>query len=72
MLLMSNTSDRKSDETSETSEMKIVVLVKYVPDATGERRFSADGTVDRAAGDGLLSELDEYAVGAGAADRRSG
>jgi electron transfer flavoprotein beta subunit len=42
--------------------MKIVVLVKYVPDATGERSFAADGTVDRAATDGLLSELDEYAV----------
>ena len=28
--------------------MKIVVLVKYVPDATGERSFAADGTVDRA------------------------
>ena len=42
--------------------MKIVVLVKYVPDATGERTFSADGTVDREASDGLLSELDEYAV----------
>lgn len=42
--------------------MKIVVLVKYVPDATGERSFAADGTVDRAAADGLLSELDEYAV----------
>jgi electron transfer flavoprotein beta subunit len=42
--------------------MKIVVLVKYVPDATGERSFAADGTVDRAAGDGLLSELDEYAL----------
>jgi electron transfer flavoprotein beta subunit len=42
--------------------MKIVVLVKYVPDATGERGFAADGTVDRAAADGLLSELDEYAV----------
>ena len=42
--------------------MKIVVLVKHVPDATGERGFAADGTVDRAAGDGLLSELDEYAV----------
>jgi electron transfer flavoprotein beta subunit len=44
------------------SEMRIVVLVKYVPDATGERAFVADGTVDRAAADGLLSELDEYAV----------
>ncbi|GAA2105651.1 electron transfer flavoprotein subunit beta/FixA family protein [Microlunatus panaciterrae] len=42
--------------------MKIVVLVKHVPDATGERGFAADGTVDRAASDGLLSELDEYAV----------
>jgi len=42
--------------------MKIVVLVKYVPDATGERSFSADGTVDREGADGLLSELDEYAV----------
>ncbi len=50
--------------------MKIVVLVKYVPDATGERSFAADGTVDRAASDGLLSELDEYATRAGAADRR--
>ncbi len=42
--------------------MRIVVLVKHVPDATGERTFAADGTVDRAATDGLLSELDEYAV----------
>jgi len=42
--------------------MKIVALVKYVPDATGDRQFAADGTVDRAATDGLLSELDEYAV----------
>ena len=42
--------------------MKIVVLVKHVPDATGERSFAADGTVDRAASDGLLSELDEYAL----------
>jgi electron transfer flavoprotein beta subunit len=42
--------------------MKIVVLAKYVPDAAGERSFASDGTVDRAASDGLLSELDEYAV----------
>ena len=42
--------------------MKIVVLVKYVPDATGDRRFAADHTVDRDNTDGLLSELDEYAV----------
>jgi electron transfer flavoprotein beta subunit len=42
--------------------MKILVLVKHVPDATGDRRFAEDGTVDRAGSDGLLSELDEYAV----------
>lgn len=42
--------------------MLVIVCVKHVPDATGERRFAADGTVDRAASDGLLSELDEYAV----------
>jgi electron transfer flavoprotein beta subunit len=42
--------------------MNIVVCVKYVPDATGDRHFEADHTVDRAAVDGLLSELDEYAV----------
>jgi electron transfer flavoprotein beta subunit len=42
--------------------MKILVLVKHVPDATGERGFTADHTVDREATDGLLSELDEYAV----------
>ncbi|MEZ5092975.1 electron transfer flavoprotein subunit beta [Nocardioides sp.] len=42
--------------------MNIVVCVKYVPDASGEVKFEADNTVDRAAADGLLSELDEYAV----------
>lgn len=42
--------------------MKIVVCVKHVPDAQGDRRFAGDGTVDRAGVDGLLSELDEYAV----------
>jgi electron transfer flavoprotein beta subunit len=42
--------------------LKIVVLVKYVPDATADRRFEADDTVDRVDVDGLLSELDEYAV----------
>ena len=41
---------------------KIVVAVKYVPDATADRTFSADNTVDREGVDGLLSELDEYAV----------
>jgi len=42
--------------------MDIVVCVKHVPDATGDRTFNADNTVDRAGSDGLLSELDEYAV----------
>lgn len=42
--------------------MNIVVCVKYVPDATGDRRFESDNTVDRDGVDGLLSELDEYAV----------
>ncbi len=42
--------------------MKIVVCAKYVPDATGDRKFNADNTVDRVGVDGVLSELDEYAV----------
>jgi electron transfer flavoprotein beta subunit len=36
--------------------------VKYVPDATADRQFEDDNTVDRVGVDGLLSELDEYAV----------
>ena len=43
--------------------MRIVVCVKYVPDAQAQRRFvESDHTVDRTGVDGLLSELDEYAV----------
>ena len=42
--------------------MNIVVCVKYVPDATADRRFESDNTVDREGVDGLLSELDEYAI----------
>jgi electron transfer flavoprotein beta subunit len=42
--------------------MEIVVCVKYVPDATADRGFESDNTVDRDGVDGLLSELDEYAV----------
>ncbi|MEU3721117.1 electron transfer flavoprotein subunit beta/FixA family protein [Streptomyces californicus] len=42
--------------------LRIVVCVKYVPDATGDRRFADDLTLDRDDVDGLLSELDEYAV----------
>jgi electron transfer flavoprotein beta subunit len=42
--------------------MNIVVCVKYVPDATADRQFESDNTVDRVGVPGLLSELDEYAV----------
>jgi len=43
--------------------MKIVVLCKFVPNAISERRFVEDDfTTDRVGVDGLLSELDEYAV----------
>jgi electron transfer flavoprotein beta subunit len=42
--------------------MNIVVCVKHVPDPTADRRFESDNTVDRVGVDGLLSELDEYAV----------
>jgi electron transfer flavoprotein beta subunit len=42
--------------------MNIVVCVKHVPDATADRHFESDHTVDRDGVDGLLSELDEYAV----------
>jgi len=42
--------------------MNIVVCVKHVPDATADRHFEDDNTVDRVGVDGLLSELDEYAV----------
>jgi electron transfer flavoprotein beta subunit len=43
--------------------MNIVVCVKYVPDAQSERTFTdSDRTTDRVGVDGLLSELDEYAV----------
>lgn len=42
--------------------LRITVCVKYVPDATGDRHFADDSTVAREDVDGLLSELDEYAV----------
>jgi len=43
--------------------MNIVVCVKYVPDAQADRTFNgSDNTTDREHVDGLLSELDEYAV----------
>jgi electron transfer flavoprotein beta subunit len=43
--------------------MNIVVLVKQVPDTESERRLvPGAGTLDRAAADGLINELDEYAI----------
>ena len=42
--------------------MKIVVLVKHVPEPTAAWRYAEDLTLDRANVDGRLSELDEYAV----------
>ena len=43
--------------------MNIVVLVKQVPDSGSERKLdSADNTVDRAAADNVINEIDEYAI----------
>ncbi len=42
--------------------MKIVVLVKYVPEPTASWSFGADHLLERGAIEGRLSELDEYAV----------
>ena len=43
--------------------MNIVVCVKQVPDTAVERTLRAgDGTLDRETPDGLINELDEYAI----------
>jgi electron transfer flavoprotein beta subunit len=43
--------------------MKIVVCVKQVPDTWAEKKLSAaDNTVDRESVDGVINELDEYAI----------
>jgi electron transfer flavoprotein beta subunit len=42
--------------------MKVVVLVKHVPEPTAAWRFADDLTLDRDNIEGRLSELDEYAV----------
>src|SRR5580693_1525357 len=43
--------------------MNIVVCVKQVPDTYTERTLRpADSTLDREAADGLINELDEYAI----------
>jgi electron transfer flavoprotein beta subunit len=42
--------------------MDIVVCVKQVPDTAAERTLTGEGTLDRASLDGLINELDEYAI----------
>src|SRR6266853_2521610 len=43
--------------------MNIVVCVKQVPDTATERKLKpSDSRVDRASVDGLINELDEYAI----------
>ncbi|MCI9888692.1 electron transfer flavoprotein subunit beta/FixA family protein [Micrococcales bacterium 31B] len=42
--------------------MRILVCVKQLPDYQGVRQFNERGVVDRDAADGILNELDEYAV----------
>lgn len=42
--------------------MKMVVLVKFVPEPSAAWSFAPDLTLDRGAVEGRLSELDEYAV----------
>src|SRR6478672_2465714 len=43
--------------------MKIVVLVKQVPDSGTERNLrSDDNTVDRASANNVINEMDEYAI----------
>ena len=42
--------------------MRIVVLVKYVPEPTASWRFADDLTLDRGSVPGCLSALDEYPV----------
>src|SRR5213083_2920140 len=43
--------------------MKIVVLVKQVPDSGAERNLRADdNTVDRGSANNVINEMDEYAI----------
>ena len=42
--------------------MNIVVCMKQVPDTAVERTLTPEGTLDRASLDGLINELDEYAI----------
>ncbi|WP_455834187.1 electron transfer flavoprotein subunit beta/FixA family protein [Pseudarthrobacter siccitolerans] len=42
--------------------MKIVVLIKQVPDTYGERKLRADGRVDREVSDAVIDEISERAI----------
>lgn len=42
--------------------MKIVVLIKQVPDTYGERRLTPQGLVDREASDAIIDEISERAL----------
>ncbi len=42
--------------------MRILVLVKHLPNHMGVRRFGEDHLVDREAANGILGELDEYSL----------
>ncbi len=43
--------------------MKIVVLVRQVPDSGSERTLRGDdNTVDRASANNVINEMDEYAI----------
>jgi electron transfer flavoprotein beta subunit len=42
--------------------MRIVVLVKHVPEPTSTWRFTDDGVLDRDGVEGRLSQLDEHAI----------
>ena len=42
--------------------MNIVVCVKQVPDTESERTLRPDGTVARASAEGVIDEIDEYAI----------
>jgi electron transfer flavoprotein beta subunit len=49
-------------EKDEELLVNIVVCVKQVPDTAVERTLTPEGTLDRASLDGLINELDEYAI----------
>ena len=64
-LLASNIGSARESNTLEGQRrpMNIVVCVKQVPDTAVERTLRpGDGTLDRASVDGLINELDEYAI----------